>query len=85
MVLPSANFVKLLTRLACGALTQQSIQRAPGAVQLFFVGSGLSMLFTAGVVPASTDRRLYNAYPLDSPVNAGHGVMALGLALELAL
>jgi hypothetical protein len=84
VVLPSADILKLLTLLACGALTRHSIQRSPAVVQLFFVGSGLSMLLTAGVVLATTDRRLCNAYSLDSQVNAGLGVMALGFALGCA-
>ena len=81
VVLPSVDFLKLLTLIACGALTRHSVHRSPVVVQLFFVGSGLSMLLTAGVVLATTDRRLCNAYSLDSQVNAGLGVIALGFAL----
>jgi hypothetical protein len=81
VVLPSADVLKLLTLLACGALLRHSVQRSPTVVQLFFVGSAVSMLLTAGVTLAVTDRRLCNAYSLDSQVNAGLGVMALGAAL----
>lgn len=84
VVLPQADALKLVSLLACGALLKASFKRSPAVLQLFFVGYAVSMMIFAGVVLATTDRRLCNAYSLDSQWNAGNGFAALGIALGCA-
>jgi hypothetical protein len=84
VVLPQADALKLLSLLACGALLNASFRRSPSVLQLFFVGYAVSMLISTGVFLATTDRRLCNAYSLDSQLSAGAGVTALGIALGSA-
>lgn len=81
VVLPQADAAKLVSLLVCGAMLKLSFQRSPAVLQLFFVGYAVSMLASAGLFLATTDRRLCNAYPLDSQLSAGGGVVALGIAL----
>ncbi|MEQ1682720.1 MAG: hypothetical protein ABL916_03660 [Burkholderiaceae bacterium] len=81
VVLPQADAFKLVSLLACGAMLRVSFARSPAVLQLYFVGYAVSMLMSTGVFLATTDRRLCNAYSLDSQFNAGGGVMALGAAL----
>ena len=45
------------------------------------MGTALPMLVWAGLYFASTDLRLCNAYSLESQVNAGRSLAALGVAL----
>jgi hypothetical protein len=84
VVLPQADALKLVSLLACGSMLKASFDRSPAVLQLFFVGYAVSMLSSAGAFLATTDRRLCNAYSLDSQLNAGGGVMALGIALGTA-
>jgi hypothetical protein len=84
VVLPQADALKLVSLLACGAMLKASFDRSPAVLQLFFVGYAVAMLSSAGVFLATTDRRLCNAYSLDSQWNAGSGVVALGIALGCA-
>ena len=81
VVLPSVDALKFVSLIACGAMLKMSIERAPAVLQLFFVGYAVSMLISVGAFLATTDRRLCNAYALDSQLNAGGGVMALGITL----
>jgi hypothetical protein len=84
VVLPRVDVFKLVSLLACGAMLKASFARSPTVLQLFFVGYAVSMLSAAGVFLVSTDRRLCNAYSLDSQWNAGGSVVALGVALGCA-
>jgi hypothetical protein len=84
VVLPQADALKLVSLLACGAMLKASFDRSPTVLQLFFVGYGVSMLVSAGIFLATTDRRLCNAYSLDGQFSAGSGVAALGIALASA-
>lgn len=83
VVLPSADAAKLLSLLACGALLAHSFRRSPRTLQLFAVGYGSTMLVSAGLYMAGTDRRLCNAYALDTQLAAGRGLVALGVGLGL--
>ena len=80
VVLPGADLLKLLSLLACGALLRRAFARSPAALQLFFVGYAVSMLFAAGAYLATTDRRLCNAYALEGQWQAGLGLIGLGAA-----
>jgi hypothetical protein len=84
VVLPQADALKLVSLLACGATLKASVDRSPAVLQLFFVGYAASMLVSAGIFLATTDRRLCNAYSLDGQLTAGSGVAALGIALGSA-
>jgi hypothetical protein len=84
VVLPAADAAKLASLWIAGVALQQGFQRAPLAVQLFFVGYGLPMLAWLGLYLASTDLRLCNAYTLASQLRAGQGLLALAAALGLA-
>jgi hypothetical protein len=84
VVLPQVDALKLVSLLACGAVLKTSFDRSPAVLQLFFVGYGVSMLVSAGIFLATTDRRLCNAYSLDGQFSAGSGVAALGIALAIA-
>ena len=81
LVVPRVDAFKLLSLWACGALLQRSAVRAPMLLQLFFMGTALPMLVWAGLYFASTDLRLCNAYSLQSQINAGRSLAALGVVL----
>jgi hypothetical protein len=84
VVMPQVDALKLLSLMASGALIQTSVSRSPVVLQLFFVGYIVSMLISSGVVLATTERRLCNAYSMESQLSAGYGVVALGIALACA-
>ena len=84
VVMPQVDVLKVLSLIASGALIQTSLSRSPAVLQLFFVGYIVSMLITTGVYLATTERRLCNAYSMESQLSAGYGVVALGIALAFA-
>jgi hypothetical protein len=84
VVMPQVDVFKVLSLLASGALVQTSVSRSPVVLQLFFVGYTVSMLISTGVFLATTERRLCNAYSMESQLSAGYGVVALGVALACA-
>jgi len=84
VVMPQVDVLKLLSLMASGALIQTSMSRSPVVLQLFFVGYIVSMLISTGVFLATTERRLCNAYSMESQLSAGYGVVALGVALACA-
>ena len=84
VVMPQVDVFKVLSLLASGALVQISVSRSPVVLQLFFVGYTVSMLISTGVFLATTERRLCNAYSMESQLSAGYGVVALGVALACA-
>jgi len=81
VVVPQVDALKVMSLLICGALLADAFKRSPAALQLFFVGYTLSMVVSTGVYLATSERRLCNAYALDSQVDAGRGVAAVGLLL----
>ena len=78
VVLPLVDALKLLTLFICGLLLAAAFERAPTALQLFFIGYWVSMMAWLGIYFATTDLRLCNAYSLQSQVNTGWGLVALG-------
>jgi hypothetical protein len=84
VVMPQVDVLKLLSLIASGALIQTSMSRSPVVLQLFFVGYIVSMLISTGVFLATTERRLCNAYSMESQLSAGYGVVGLGVALACA-
>ena len=81
VVMPQVDVLKLLSLIVSGALIQTSVSRSPVVVQLFFVGYIVSMLISTGIFLATTERRLCNAYSMESQLSAGYGVVALAVAL----
>ena len=81
VVLPSVDILKLVTLFITGMLLADAFKRAPGALQLFFMGYWVSMMAWLGMYFATTDLRLCNAYSLQSQNNTGWGLLALGIAL----
>ena len=82
VVLPSADALKLITLFITGMLLADAFERAPGALQLFFMGYWMSMMAWLGIYFATTDLRLCNAYSLQSQSNTGWGLLALGITLS---
>ena len=83
VVSPGVDACKVLSLLLCGALLGHSVARAPTVVQLFFVGSALPMMIWQGVYLAATERRLCNAYTLDSQADAGRALAVLAVVVGL--
>lgn len=81
VVLPSADVIKLLSLLVCGASLRHSSVRAPALIQLFFLGNFLAMMLWLGSYFLQTDLRLCNAYSLQSQINTGWGLIAWGLGI----
>jgi hypothetical protein len=83
VVLPSVDLVKLVTLWICGLALRDAMRRSPAPVQIFFVGYTLPMMLWLGLYLATTEIRLCNAYPLDTQIEAGRGMMGLSAALGL--
>jgi hypothetical protein len=81
VVLPQVDALKLITLFTSGMLLADAFQRAPAALQLFFMGYWVSMMCWLGTYFATTDLRLCNAYSLQSQISTGWGLLALGLLL----
>lgn len=84
VVLPSADVLKLLSLLACGASLRHSSVRAPALIQLFFLGNFLAMMLWLGSYFLQTDLRLCNAYSLQSQINTGWSLIAWGLGIGIS-
>lgn len=84
VVLPYVDLFKLASLTAAGERLRAAMRRSPPALQLFFVGTTVSMLLATGIFLATTETRLCNAYALASQQSAGGAVVALGLSIGLA-
>ena len=83
VVLPAADLAKIASLFAGGWLLRLAMQRSPMMIQVFFVGSMVSMMVWLGAYFATVDRRLCNAYSLESQVAAGHGLLIVAVAVVL--
>jgi hypothetical protein len=83
VVLPVADLAKIISLFAGGFLLRHAMARSPALIQLFFVGSTVSMMAWLGTYFATVDRRLCNAYSLESQIAAGRGLMIVTFALAL--
>ena len=83
VVNPLFDVLKLLTLFVSGMLLRDAFQRAPRALQLFFIGYWVSMMCWLGIYFATTDLRLCNAYSRESQTVTGWGLLALGLLLGI--
>ena len=81
VVSPSFDALKLLTLFISGLLLADAFKRAPGVLQLFFMGYWVPMMCWLGIYFATTGLRLCNAYSLDSQVATGRALLVLGLML----
>ena len=84
VVLPAVDTLKLVTLFCSGILLADAFKRAPGELQLFFMGYWVSMMAWLGIYFATTELRLCNAYSMQSQVNTGWGLLALGTTLGAA-
>ena len=84
VVNPGFDVVKLFTLFVCGMLLRGAFQRAPVALQLFFIGYWVSMMCWLGIYFVTTDLRLCNAYSLESQSATGWGLLTIGLLLGIA-
>lgn len=84
VVLPLVDALKLVTLFTSGMLLADAFKRAPTVLQLFFMGYWVSMMCWLGSYFVTTDLRLCNAYSLQSQINTGWGLLALGVALGVA-
>ena len=83
VVNPGFDVFKLFTLFVSGVLLCDAFQRAPMALQLFFIGYWVSMMCWLGIYFATTDLRLCNAYSLESQIATGWGLLCLGLLLGM--
>ncbi len=83
VVNPGFDVLKLVTLFVCGTLLRGAFQRAPVALQLFFIGYWVSMMCWLGIYFATTDLRLCNAYSLQSQSSTGWGLLTIGLLLGI--
>lgn len=83
VVNPEFDLLKLLTLFISGMLLREAFQRAPLALQLFFIGYWVSMMCWLGIYFATADLRLCNAYSRESQIATGWGLLGLGLLLGL--
>lgn len=83
VVNPGFDLLKLLTLFISGMLLREAFQRAPLALQLFFIGYWVSMMCWLGIYFATADLRLCNAYSRESQVSTGWGLLGLGLLLGI--
>ena len=84
VVSPRADAFKVLTLFACGAMLQHSFKCTPAVLQLFFVGTVVSMMTWLGIYFATTDLRLCTVYLLQSQINAGGAIVGLGITFGCA-
>jgi len=84
VVLPATDVLKIVSLLACGALLARAFARSVAVVQLFFLGYAVSMLGSLGLYLLGTNRRLCNAYSLESQFSAGVSMLILASALAIA-
>ncbi len=83
VVLAAADLAKVVSLFAVGWLLWHAMERSPALIQLFFVGSTVSMMAWLGTYFATVDLRLCNAYSLESQIAAGQGLMIVAFALAL--
>jgi len=67
----------------CGWILGASVRRAPAVIKLFFLGNFCWMSAIVGMIYLDHPQRLCNAYLLSDQEWAGHGLIALALALPL--
>lgn len=84
VVNPGFDLLKLLTLFVSGMLLRESFQRAPIALQLFFIGYWVSMMCWLGIYFATAELRLCNAYSLESQIFTGWGLLILGMLFGIA-
>lgn len=84
VVLPHVDLLKVVSLTAAGAWLRAATRRSPPTLQLFFVGTTVSMLLAVGTFLVTTDTRLCNAYAMVSQQSAGAALVALGLGVGLA-
>jgi hypothetical protein len=81
---PTADFWKIVSLLAIGAMLPGAFARANRIIQLFFLGNLVSMMAIAGMLYQDAPQRLCNSYLMDDQVVAGTGLVVFAIAIALA-
>ncbi|HEX2529962.1 MAG TPA: hypothetical protein VHK70_00660, partial [Burkholderiaceae bacterium] len=81
---PTADFWKIVSLLAIGAMLPGAFARANRIIQLFFLGNLVSMMAIVGMLYQDAPQRLCNSYLIDDQVVAGTGLVMFAIAIALA-
>jgi len=77
VVMPWVDGVKVITMIIAGICVGQALQKAPLAIQLFFIGYFTAMMIWLGLYFATTEIRLCNVYSLSSQHLTGYGLVVI--------
>lgn len=73
--------LKVTSLMLAGFALRYAFWLSISTVQLFFVGTTVSMMVWLGMHFVTTEQRLCNAYSLETQVHAGYGLTLLALTL----
>ena len=77
VVIPWVDGVKIISMIIAGVCVGQALQKAPLAIQLFFIGYFTAMMIWLGLYFATTEVRLCNVYSLSSQHMTGYGLVVI--------
>jgi hypothetical protein len=77
VVTPWMDLTKIVSMIIAGLCVGQALQKAPLAIQLFFIGYFTAMMIWLGFYFATSDIRLCNVYSLNSQHLTGYGLVAI--------
>jgi hypothetical protein len=80
---PIIEAMKFLSLGIAGFLLRDALTRAPLPLEGFFLGNSVWMMATVGLLYQSSERRLCNAYGLDSQVATGRGLVIFALTIAV--
>jgi hypothetical protein len=80
---PIIEVMKFLSLGILGFLLRDALARAPLPLEGFFLGNSVWMMATVGLLFQSSERRLCNAYGLDSQVATGRGLVIFSLMIAV--
>ncbi len=80
---PIVEVMKFLSLGIAGFLLRDALARAPLPLEGFFLGNSVWMMATVGLLYQSSERRLCNAYGLDSQVATGRGLVIFSLMIAV--
>jgi hypothetical protein len=77
VVIPWVDGLKIISMIIAGVCVGQALQKAPLAIQLFFIGYFTAMMIWLGLYFATTEVRLCNVYSLSSQHMTGYGLVVI--------
>lgn len=77
VVIPWVDALKVVSMIFAGVCVGQGLQKAPLAIQLFFIGYFTAMMIWLGLYFATTELRLCNVYSLSSQHLTGYGLIVI--------